>query len=88
MLSVSARQERDQVWVSVGDTGPDITREVARRIFDPFFTTKPVGKGTGLGLSICFGILKEHGGDIRVESEEGQGATFIVRLPIIAEETE
>lgn len=58
------------------------------RIFDPFFTTKEVGKGTGLGLSICYGIVREHGGDISCHNNEsGPGATFVVRLPAISEAT-
>ena len=55
--------------------------ENLQRIFDPFFTTKPVGKGTGLGLSISYGIVKEHGGSIDVESEVGRGSKFTISLP-------
>jgi len=56
------------------------------RIFDPFFTTKEVGKGTGLGLSICYGIVREHGGEILCFNNAGrEGATFVVRLPVSAE---
>jgi signal transduction histidine kinase len=56
------------------------------RIFDPFFTTKQVGEGTGLGLSICYGIVKEHGGDILCENNsDGPGATFVVRFPAVRE---
>jgi two-component system NtrC family sensor kinase len=68
--------------VTIQDNGPGIAPENLRRIFDPFFTTKEVGKGTGLGLSLCYGIIKEHGGDIRVESSPGKGATFFLELPI------
>ncbi len=58
----------------------------SRRIFDPFFTTKDVGKGTGLGLSICYGIVREHGGEIVCHNNlDSEGATFIVRLPVATE---
>lgn len=70
------------VEIRVSDTGPGIPKEIQAKIFEPFFTTKPVGKGTGLGLSVTFGIIRDHKGEIRVESEPGQGATFIIELPI------
>jgi two-component system NtrC family sensor kinase len=68
--------------VSIADDGPGIPPEDLTRIFDPFFTTKEVGKGTGLGLSISYGIIKEHGGIIRAESEPGRGTRFITELPL------
>jgi two-component system NtrC family sensor kinase len=73
-------------WVQVlfRDNGNGIRN--SERIFDPFFTTKEVGKGTGLGLSICYGIVREHGGEIVCYNNSGrEGATFIVRLPLSAE---
>jgi C4-dicarboxylate-specific signal transduction histidine kinase len=70
------------VEVAVVDTGPGIPPGLERRIFDPFFTTKEVGKGTGLGLSITYGIIKEHGGTISVVSPPGEGATFLIHLPL------
>jgi two-component system NtrC family sensor kinase len=73
-------------WVEVSfrDNGDGITS--ADRIFDPFFTTKEVGKGTGLGLSICYGIVREHGGEILCHNNsDGEGATFIVRLPALSD---
>ena len=70
------------VEVSVADNGHGIARENLKKIFEPFFTTKEVGKGTGLGLSVSYGIVKEHGGEITVESEVGQGSTFTVIIPV------
>ncbi len=70
-----------QAEVQIADDGPGIAPAVLPHIFEPFFTTKPPREGTGLGLSICRAIVKEHGGDISVESAPGAGATFIVRLP-------
>lgn len=72
-----------QATIQVQDTGNGIDAENLSRIFDPFFTTKPTGKGTGLGLSVSYGIIKDHGGRITVESEKGKGATFTVELPEI-----
>jgi signal transduction histidine kinase len=64
------------------DNGSGIPQEHLEHIFDPFFTTKDVGEGTGLGLSVSYGIVRDHGGDIRVESAAGRGARFIISLPI------
>lgn len=74
------------IEAEVSDTGCGISEEEMGRIFDPFFTTKVVGHGTGLGLAISYGIVKEHGGTISVESQVGHGATFTVRLPLAAAE--
>src|SRR5436190_4225834 len=70
------------VEVTFADTGHGIPSGLERRIFDPFFTTKEVGKGTGLGLSITYGIVKAHGGTISVVSRPGEGATFLIQLPL------
>jgi two-component system NtrC family sensor kinase len=82
-IRVGARQVRDAdaVELFIADTGHGIADENLRRIFDPFFTTREVGEGTGLGLSICYGIVRDHGGQIAVESRVGQGTTFTVLLP-------
>ena len=79
---VATRHDGDQLSISVSDTGPGISPEHLSRVFNPFFTTKPVGEGTGLGLSISDGIVREHGGRIRVESKPGSGATFVIELPL------
>jgi signal transduction histidine kinase len=81
-LVIATEASDGVVKISFTDDGPGISRENMKRIFDPFFTTKEVGKGTGLGLSICHGIVTEHGGQIFARSEPGQGATFVVELPL------
>ena len=73
----------DQVIsINFTDNGIGIPEKNLSIIFDPFFTTQPVGKGTGLGLSISYGIIKQHGGNIEVESEPGKGSTFSIKLPV------
>jgi two-component system NtrC family sensor kinase len=71
------------IEIEIKDTGHGISIENMDRIFNPFFTTKDVGHGVGLGLAISYGIVKEHNGEISVESEAGKGSTFIVSLPVI-----
>jgi two-component system NtrC family sensor kinase len=75
--------------IHVADTGGGIEPEHLDQIFEPFFSTKPVGKGTGLGLSVSYGIVRQHGGSIQVQSQPGQGSTFTIALPVpTAEPTE
>ncbi len=71
----------DRVWLRIIDNGPGISAENLKKIFDPFFTTKPQGKGTGLGLSLSYGIVQEHRGSIRAESQPGLGTEFILEFP-------
>ena len=73
--------DQKQVRVEIRDTGSGIHEENLNHIFDPFFTTKEAGQGTGLGLSIVYGIVKNHSGQILVESEVGRGSSFLLKFP-------
>ena len=84
-LVVSTYADKTDLCIQVDDSGCGISKENFSKIFDPFFTTKPPGKGTGLGLSVSYRIIREHNGTIDVESEEGKGTRFTVRLPAIKE---
>lgn len=82
-VSITTKKEFDKVIISVSDNGNGMTKEVKDKIFQPFFTTKPTGKGTGLGLSMSFDIITNgHHGELKVESVEHEGTTFIIILPI------
>ncbi len=81
-IQIQSMQLDDSIVLTIKDDGEGILPEDLSHIFDPFFTTKPKTKGTGLGLSVCYGIIKNHNGDIRVESQPGVGTTFEVFLPI------
>ena len=74
----------NQIMITVKDNGIGMSDQIKAKIFQPFFTTKPTGEGTGLGLSLAYDIVtKGHGGTIEVESLEGEGTTFTVKLPIL-----
>jgi signal transduction histidine kinase len=75
------RQSANSLIVSVADNGNGISETHRNKIFQPFFTTKPTGQGTGLGLSLSYDIVKAHGGELRVETKQGEGSTFIIWLP-------
>jgi C4-dicarboxylate-specific signal transduction histidine kinase len=79
-ISIRAFQIADRATIEVEDTGPGFAN--LNRALDPFYTTKPVGKGTGLGLSVCYGIVKERGGDLRIENVAPRGACVIIELPL------
>ena len=81
-IEVATRVTDNFLEIIFSDTGSGIPEEHITKIFDPFFTTKDLNKGTGLGLAVSYGIIKKHGGEIRVESSVGKGSTFIVRLPV------
>ena len=78
---VSTKKLGDKVLISVRDNGPGIPKKILDKIFQPFFTTKPTGQGTGLGLSLAYDIVKAHGGELKVETKEGEGSEFIISLP-------
>jgi signal transduction histidine kinase len=80
-VMVSTRIINDNIEIAVKDNGFGIPQKAVDKIFQPFFTTKPTGQGTGLGLSLSYDIIKAHGGGIKVETKEGEGAEFIIRLP-------
>ena len=80
-ISVRTKKLKGAVEISVSDNGSGIPQKVLDKIFQPFFTTKPTGQGTGLGLSLSYDIVKAHGGELRVETKEGDGTTFIMNLP-------
>ena len=80
-LKISLYPENNQAVVKIRDTGIGIKAQHLPHIFDPFFTTKGIGKGTGLGLSISYAIIKEHEGQIAVESKDGEGSIFTIRIP-------
>jgi signal transduction histidine kinase len=84
MIRIRTRPVPGGVRLEFEDDGPGIPEDVRSRIFDPFFTTKPVGVGTGLGLSLSHGIIERHGGRIWVEGEPGEGAHFVIELPLDA----
>ncbi len=79
---VSTKKVGDKVFISVKDNGPGIPQKILDKIFQPFFTTKPTGQGTGLGLSLSYDIVKAHGGELKAETKEGEGSTFIIQIPI------
>ncbi len=81
-VSVSTKKQDNKVFISVKDNGNGIPQKILDKIFQPFFTTKPTGQGTGLGLSLSYDIVKAHGGELKVETNEGEGSTFTIQLPI------
>jgi signal transduction histidine kinase len=81
VVSVATKKQGNNIIITVKDNGTGMPEHVTDKVFQPFFTTKPTGQGTGLGLSLSYDIINAHGGELTVESKEGEGATFIIRLP-------
>ncbi|WP_179345522.1 sensor histidine kinase [Winogradskyella ursingii] len=82
-VSVATNTMKNNIEISVKDNGNGIPQKALDKIFQPFFTTKPTGQGTGLGLSLSYDIVKAHNGELKVETKEGQGTKFIIKIPII-----
>ena len=82
LVSVSTKRINDKVEIKVSDNGNGIPQNIVDKIFQPFFTTKPTGQGTGLGLSLSYDIIKVHGGEIKVETKEGEGSEFTIQLKV------
>ena len=80
-LLISTKKHGNYVTITVTDNGTGMSEKVTAKAFQPFFTTKPTGEGTGLGLSLSYDITKAHGGQMTVESKEGEGAKFTIELP-------
>jgi signal transduction histidine kinase len=80
-LKVSTKNQKDKVEIRISDNGNGIPANILDKIFQPFFTTKPTGQGTGLGLSLSYDIIKAHSGEIKVNTKENEGTTFIIQLP-------
>ena len=80
-VTVQTKKLNDKIEIRVVDNGNGIPQNIIDKIFQPFFTTKPSGQGTGLGLSLAYDIIKAHGGEIKVETKEGEGSEFVVTLP-------
>jgi len=81
-ITVTTKKTGETVLISVKDNGSGISQKILDKIFQPFFTTKPVGQGTGLGLSLSYDIVKAHGGELKVNTKEGEGSEFVIQLPI------
>ncbi len=81
-VSLSTKKKGDQIYISVKDNGNGIPDSAMKKIFQPFFTTKPTGQGTGLGLSLSYDIVSAHGGELKVQTKEGQGTIFKIELPV------
>jgi len=84
-ITTRMQSDPDRIFLEVSDNGSGLKEEDLTRVFDPFFTTREVGQGTGLGLSVCYGIVREHGGQITARNGQVSGAVFAIELPVMAE---
>src|SRR6185312_4884144 len=82
-VSVSTNRMNGNIFIHIKDNGNGIPHNIIDKVFQPFYTTKPTGEGTGLGLSLAYDIIKAHGGELKVESKEGEGSEFVVQLPVV-----
>jgi signal transduction histidine kinase len=80
-VTLTTKQINNTISISISDNGKGIPQHIKEKIFEPFFTTKPAGQGTGLGLSLSYDIVKAHGGEMRLETVEGEGSEFVIQLP-------
>lgn len=87
MIKVALYQKEDHVFCTFADNGCGMPQSVQAKIFDPFFTTKPVGEGTGLGLSVAYTILRQHGFELKIDSQPGEGTTFTLSRPLAINDT-
>jgi signal transduction histidine kinase len=81
---VVTKKEADKITITIRDNGTGIPQGIIDKVFQPFFTTKPTGEGTGLGLSLTYEVIKAHGGELKVASEEGKFTEFVIELPLQA----
>jgi signal transduction histidine kinase len=81
-VSISTKKLNNCIEIKIEDNGDGIPANIVDKIFQPFFTTKPTGQGTGLGLSLSYDIIKAHAGELKMETKEGKGTTFIISLPV------
>ena len=81
VITITTSKTDSNYTISIADTGKGMPKDIRDRIFEPFFTTKPMGQGTGLGLSISYGIVKKHGGEIEIRSQQGKGPEMIITIP-------
>jgi len=82
-VTLTTAKHNGKVEITVKDNGNGMSQKILDKIFQPFFTTRPTGQGTGLGLSLAYDVVKAHGGEIKVESKEGEGSEFIIQLPVL-----